>query len=72
MTPGAETAFKYTKFPSIVHLATFIPRSELLPYINVIITNASCNGLLAALCRDVPLVCAGRPEDKADVTARVV
>jgi len=35
------------------------------------IISAGYNGVLAALKHGVPLICAGRTEDKADVSARV-
>lgn len=71
-TPDAETALKEIELPANVRLVSFIPHSELLPYVDVMITNAGYNGVLAALSQGVPLVCAGKTEDKADVSARVV
>jgi UDP:flavonoid glycosyltransferase YjiC (YdhE family) len=59
-TPDAGTVFKDTDLPLNVHLATFVPHSELLPYINVIITHTSYNDVLAALYHDAPLVCTRR------------
>jgi UDP:flavonoid glycosyltransferase YjiC (YdhE family) len=70
-TPDAETAFSGVELPTNVRIAPFIPHSELLKYVDVMITNAGYNGVLAALSMGVPLVCAGRSEDKADVSARV-
>jgi UDP:flavonoid glycosyltransferase YjiC (YdhE family) len=57
--------------PRNVRVARFIPHAALLPRVDVMVTNAGYNGVLAALAHGVPLVCAGRSEDKADVSARV-
>lgn len=57
--------------PPNVRTAAFIPHRRLLPHVGVMVTNAGYNGVLAALSCGVPLVCAGRSEDKADVSSRV-
>ncbi|CAK7228167.1 hypothetical protein SEUCBS140593_006824 [Sporothrix eucalyptigena] len=59
------------KRPANVRTAAFVPHLRLLPYVGVMVTNAGYNGVLAALSCGVPLVCAGRSEDKADVSSRV-
>jgi UDP:flavonoid glycosyltransferase YjiC (YdhE family) len=65
-TDGAD------KLPSNVRVAEFVPHTRLLPHVGIMVTNAGFGGVLAALSCGVPLVCAGRTEDKAEVTARVV
>ena len=57
--------------PGNVRVERFIPHAYLLPHVDVMITNAGYNGVLTALAHGVPLVCAGRTEDKANVSARV-
>ncbi|OAA56223.1 PdmS protein [Niveomyces insectorum RCEF 264] len=57
--------------PANVRTAPFVPHLRLLPHVGVMVTNAGYNGVLAALSCGVPLVCAGRSEDKADVSSRV-
>lgn len=57
--------------PANLRLAAFVPHAKLLPHVGVMVTNAGYNGVLAALSCGVPLVCAGRTEDKADVSSRV-
>lgn len=57
--------------PSNVRTAAFVPHARLLPYVDAMVTNAGYNGVLAALSCGVPLVCAGRSEDKANTSARV-
>jgi MGT family glycosyltransferase len=54
-----------------VRIGPFIPHAHLLPHVDVMVTNAGYNGVLTALANGVPLVCAGRTEDKANVSARV-
>lgn len=57
--------------PANVRVAAFVPHAKLLPHVGVMVTNAGYGGVLAALSCGVPLVCAGRTEDKADVSSRV-
>ncbi|KAK9367944.1 hypothetical protein V1509DRAFT_624873 [Lipomyces kononenkoae] len=71
-SPDADSAFSDpSQLPANVRMAKFIPHARLLPYVRVMVTNAGYNGVLAALNYGVPLVCAGRTEDKADVSSRV-
>ncbi|RFU36330.1 hypothetical protein B7463_g62, partial [Scytalidium lignicola] len=71
-TPDAETAFSDpSSLPTNVLITQFIPHMDLLPHVDVMVTNAGYNGVLIALKLGVPLVCAGRTEDKADVSSRV-
>jgi hypothetical protein len=57
--------------PANVRVANYVPHRLLLPHVAAMVTNAGYNGVLTALAHGVPLVCAGRTEDKADVSARV-
>ncbi|KAK9330350.1 hypothetical protein V1520DRAFT_340944 [Lipomyces starkeyi] len=71
-SPDADSVFADTsQLPENVRIARFVPHALLLPYVKVMITNAGYNGVLASLNFGVPLVCAGRTEDKADVSSRV-
>jgi UDP:flavonoid glycosyltransferase YjiC (YdhE family) len=67
-TPDPESA---GPLPPNARVARFIPHSLLLPYVDVMVTNAGYNGVLTALANGVPLVCAGDSEDKPEVSARV-
>ena len=49
----------------------FIPYSELLPHVDVMVTNEGYGGVQFALAHGVPLVVAGRTEDKPEIGARV-
>ncbi|KAK2040361.1 PdmS protein [Colletotrichum somersetense] len=70
-TPDAEKAIPAGTLPANARVADFVPHAKLLPHVGLMVTNAGYNGVLAALSCGVPMVCAGRTEDKADVSARV-
>ena len=57
--------------PANAHVADFIPFDELLPYVDVFVTNGGYGGIQQALRHGVPMVLAGETEDKIEVTARV-
>jgi UDP:flavonoid glycosyltransferase YjiC (YdhE family) len=57
--------------PGNVRTAEFIPHPLLLPKVDVMVSNGGYNGVLTALAHGVPLVVAGRSEDKPAVCARV-
>ena len=67
---GTET-FLATSLPANVRVEQFIPHADLLPFVDIMITNAGYNGVLAALSHGIPLICAGTSEDKADMSALV-
>ena len=57
--------------PANTRLESFIPYTNLLPHIDVMVTNAGFNGVQIALANGVPLVTAGQTEDKPEICARV-
>ncbi len=57
--------------PANVRTAPFIPFSQLLPHVDLMITNGGYGGTQLALAYGVPLVVAGDTEDKVEVAARV-
>jgi UDP:flavonoid glycosyltransferase YjiC (YdhE family) len=57
--------------PANLRLVEFIPFTELLPYVDVMVTNGGYGGVQMALAHGVPLVVAGLTEDKMEVSARV-
>jgi MGT family glycosyltransferase len=57
--------------PANVRMASFIPFGELLPMVDVFVTNGGYGGVQLALANGVPLVVAGMTEDKMEVSARV-
>ncbi|GCD19070.1 glycosyltransferase [Cellulomonas algicola] len=59
------------ELPANVRAARFVPFEQLLPLADVMVTNGGFGGVQQALAAGVPLVVAGRTEDKAEVGARV-
>lgn len=59
------------RVPDNLRVATFLPYSELLPRVSVMITNGGYGGVHEALRYGVPLVVGGDTEDKPEVAARV-
>jgi len=57
--------------PSNLRLEQFIPYDQLLPHVDVMITNAGYGGVQFALSQGVPLVVAGQTEEKGEICARV-
>ncbi len=57
--------------PANLRLEPFIPYDKLLPYVDVMVTNAGYGGVQFALNYGVPLVVAGQTEEKAEICARV-
>ena len=72
-TGGAEpsSVLPTDSRPANLRLERFIPFGELLPAVDVMVTNGGFGGVQAALSRGVPLVVAGTTEDKTEVNARV-
>ncbi|MFF2390309.1 nucleotide disphospho-sugar-binding domain-containing protein [Agromyces sp. NPDC058104] len=57
--------------PPNARIAGFVPHAELLPHVDVMITNGGWGGILAALSAGVPLIVAGGDADKPEAAARV-
>jgi MGT family glycosyltransferase len=57
--------------PANARLIEFIPFTELLPLVDVMVTNGGYGGVQMALAHGVPLVVAGLTEDKMEVSGRV-
>ncbi|MEM7050921.1 MAG: glycosyltransferase [Acidobacteriota bacterium] len=72
-TTGGKTAaeFPLSPLPANVRLEPFVPYHSLLPKVDVMITNAGYGGVQFALAHGVPLVAAGRTEDKKEICARL-
>ncbi|CAN5744050.1 glycosyltransferase [soil metagenome] len=57
--------------PANARLAEYIPHDQLLPKVDVMVTNGGYGAVQRALSAGVPLVVAGDTEDKPEVAARV-
>lgn len=69
--PAALIAALGGALPANARVAKFLPYPELLPRTAAMITNGGYGGVVQALRYGVPLVVAGRSEDKPEVAARV-
>ncbi len=56
--------------PANVRMEKFIPFDQLMPHVDVMITNGGYGGVTLALANAVPVICAGNTEDKAEVGNR--
>ncbi|TDN90874.1 nucleotide disphospho-sugar-binding domain-containing protein [Microbacterium sp. BK668] len=57
--------------PSNARVAGFLPYGELLPLVEIVVTNGGWGGTLAALSHGIPLAVAGGDLDKPEIAARV-
>ena len=57
--------------PPNARVAGILPYAELLPVVDVVITNGGWGGVLAALSHGIPLVIAGGDLDKPEIATRV-
>jgi MGT family glycosyltransferase len=62
---------KPAQIPPNAKVEAFIPYWQILPYVDVMVTNGGYGGVQMALAHGVPLIVAGTTEDKAEVNARV-
>lgn len=57
--------------PSNAVVERFVPYSELLPHVDVMVSNGGFGSVQLAIAHGVPMVVAGTSEDKKEVTAHV-
>ena len=57
--------------PANARITDFIPHANLLPHVDVMITNGGFGGVQQAVAHGIPLIVAGDSEDKPEVAARV-
>ncbi len=57
--------------PDNVRTAPYVPFGDLLPHVDIMITNGGFGGTQNALAHGIPLVISGTTEDKMEVAARV-
>ncbi|MFI2351789.1 glycosyltransferase [Streptomyces sp. NPDC019443] len=68
---NATSRSEFTGLPANAYVAPYLPYHLLLPHISLMVTNGGFGGVNEALRHGVPLVVAGRSEDKPEVAARV-
>lgn len=59
------------RVPANAFVTDFLPYAELLPHVDVMITNGGYGGVHQALSHGIPLIVAGGSADKPEVAARV-
>lgn len=72
-TAGWHTAMlreRYKAYENIL-IENFIPFNDVMPYIDVFVSNGGYGGVLLSICNKVPMVVAGIHEGKNEICARV-
>jgi MGT family glycosyltransferase len=57
--------------PANARVERFIPFDQVLPHVDLFVTNGGFGGVQLALADGIPIVAAGRTEDKPEVNARI-
>lgn len=57
--------------PANAHVEAYVPFGEILPHVDVMVSNGGFGGVQLALAHGVPMVIAGATEDKPEIAARV-
>ncbi|WP_313357115.1 nucleotide disphospho-sugar-binding domain-containing protein [Microbacterium sp.] len=70
-TGGRPLGDLSSDLPANARVAEYLPYDALLPKVDVMVTNGGYGGVQQALRHEIPLVVAGRTEDKVEVCARV-
>lgn len=70
-TGGRHVGVLGTKLPTNARVASFLPFDAIFPKVDVFVTNGGYGSVLQSLAAGVPIVAAGKTEDKAEVAARV-
>jgi len=70
VTGGSDPA-ELGPLPANARVERFVPFEQLLPNVDIYLSNGGFGGIQLALSHGVPIVAGGKTEDKAEVTARV-
>lgn len=62
---------QFAPIPANARIEPFLPYTHLLPHVDVMVTNGGFNGVQMALAHSIPLIAAGKSEDKPEVCARI-
>jgi UDP:flavonoid glycosyltransferase YjiC (YdhE family) len=71
VSTGGRSVEELGALPGNARAAEFLAYDDLLPYVDVLVTNGGYGGVQHALRRGIPIVTSGTSEDKAEVGARV-
>lgn len=66
-----SVAGQLSNLPKNMHAEAYIPFGNLLPFVNIMISNGGLGGTQNALAHGIPVIIAGATEDKMEVAARV-
>ena len=70
-TGGVKPEDLQVPIPSNARVEQYVSFADLLPHIDVMVSNGGFNGVQMALANGIPLVVAGKTEDKPEICARV-
>ncbi len=70
-TGGRPVSAVGVPVPANARVASFLPFAEILPDVDLLVTNGGYGSVCQALAAGVPIVSAGLSEDKAEVGARI-
>lgn len=70
-TGGPSAAQLGLSVPANARVEAFVPFTELMPHVDILLTNGGYGGVSIALAHGVPVICAGTSEDKPEVCNRV-
>lgn len=70
-TGGRPVEALGTTLPANARIASFLPFDAIFPKVDVFVTNGGYGSVLQSLAAGVPVIAAGKTEDKAEVSARV-
>ncbi|MEE8390151.1 MAG: nucleotide disphospho-sugar-binding domain-containing protein, partial [Anaerolineae bacterium] len=71
VTTGNRPLSELGPLPANVRAAPFIPYDRLLPHVDLLVTNGGYGTVQMTLAHGVPIVAAGKTEEKAEICARV-
>lgn len=70
-TGGKPAADIPAPIPANAYVTDFLPYDQIMPFVDVLVTNGGYGTVNHALSEGVPIVVAGLTEDKAEIAARV-
>jgi MGT family glycosyltransferase len=70
-TGGRSVEALTIPLPANARIASFLPFDAIFPKVDAFVTNAGYGSVLQSLTAGVPIVAAGKTEDKAEVAARI-
>ncbi len=66
-----KSALGLEPLPANARVETFVPFTQLMPHVDLFITNGGYGGVMTALSHGVPIIAGGVTEDKPEVSNRI-